>query len=149
MYVFVCVDIREALEEEEDLEQVLTRAFLNLDNALHRHIHRYGNSESHTHTHAPQLPWQQLDIHIYTHTHSRSVSLSLASHLTAGTTATVAMLREGVELVVGSVGDSRALLCRKGRAYKLTHDHTPDRKDERQRSATRLSLSLSHPGYVH
>lgn len=43
------------------------------------------------------------------------------------------MLRDGHELVVGSVGDSRALLCRKGRAKKLTKDHTPDRKDERQR----------------
>ena len=59
--------------------------------------------------------------------------LSAASSLTAGTTATVAVLRDGVELVVGSVGDSRALLCRKGRALKLTHDHTPDRKDEKER----------------
>ncbi|KAL0970610.1 hypothetical protein UPYG_G00244400 [Umbra pygmaea] len=56
-----------------------------------------------------------------------------ASFLTAGTTATVAVLRDGVELVVASVGDSRALLCRKGRAKKLSIDHTPDRKDERQR----------------
>ncbi|KAK0152995.1 Protein phosphatase 1K, mitochondrial [Merluccius polli] len=91
--------LREALEEEEDLEKVLTHAFLNLDKALHRHLCHYGNT----------------------------------SHLTAGTTATVAMLRDGVELVVGSVGDSRALLCRNGRAHKLTHDHTPDRKDERHR----------------
>lgn len=64
-----------------------------------------------------------------------------ASILTAGTTATVAMLRDGVELVVGSAGDSRALLCRKGRARKLTTDHTPDRKDERHRYApTQLLL---------
>ncbi|CAL8241290.1 unnamed protein product [Merluccius merluccius] len=97
--------LREALEEEEDLEKVLTHAFLNLDKALHRHLCHYGNT----------------------------------SHLTAGTTATVAMLRDGVELVVGSVGDSRALLCRNGRAHKLTHDHTPDRKDERHRSAPPLS----------
>lgn len=58
---------------------------------------------------------------------------SPASFLTAGTTATVAMLRDGVELVVGSVGDSRAMLCRKGQATKLSKDHTPDRKDERHR----------------
>lgn len=62
-----------------------------------------------------------------------SLSFSPASFLKAGTTATVAMLRNGVELVVGSVGDSRATLCRKGRANILTNDHTPDREDERQR----------------
>jgi len=50
-----------------------------------------------------------------------------------GTTATVALLRDGIELVVGSVGDSRAMLCRKGKALKLTVDHTPDRKDEKER----------------
>ncbi|XP_020484518.1 protein phosphatase 1K, mitochondrial [Labrus bergylta] len=51
----------------------------------------------------------------------------------AGTTATVALLRDGIELVVGSVGDSRAMLCRKGKALKLTVDHTPERKDEKER----------------
>lgn len=45
------------------------------------------------------------------------------------------MLRDGVELVVGSVGDSRATLCRKGRAAKMSKDHTPERKDERRRYA--------------
>ncbi|TSK22498.1 Protein phosphatase 1K, mitochondrial [Bagarius yarrelli] len=53
--------------------------------------------------------------------------------LSAGTTATVALLRDGIELVVGSVGDSRAMLCRKGKALKLTVDHTPERKDEKER----------------
>ncbi|KAM3857313.1 protein phosphatase Mn(2+)-dependent 1K [Diretmus argenteus] len=98
-YTFMEKYIRDALEEEEDLEKVLTKAFLDVDKALHTHLSYFGN----------------------------------ASFLTAGTTATVAMLRDGAELVVGSVGDSRALLCRKGRAIKLTHDHTPDRKDESQR----------------
>lgn len=56
-----------------------------------------------------------------------------ASLLTSGTTATVALLRDGVELVVASVGDSRALLCRKGKPMKLTTDHTPERKDEKER----------------
>ncbi|KAM9793102.1 protein phosphatase Mn(2+)-dependent 1K-like [Neosynchiropus ocellatus] len=51
----------------------------------------------------------------------------------AGTTATVALLRDGIELVVASVGDSRAMLCRKGKALKLTVDHTPERKDEKER----------------
>ncbi|KAL6110819.1 ppm1k [Pungitius sinensis] len=50
-----------------------------------------------------------------------------------GTTSTVALLRDGIELVVASVGDSRAMLCRKGKALKLTADHTPERKDEKER----------------
>uniref|UniRef100_A0A3B5LCS2 PPM-type phosphatase domain-containing protein n=1 Tax=Xiphophorus couchianus TaxID=32473 RepID=A0A3B5LCS2_9TELE len=53
--------------------------------------------------------------------------------LRSGTTATVALLHDGIELVVASVGDSRALLCRKEHAKKLTKDHSPDRKDERKR----------------
>ncbi|KAL6118306.1 ppm1k [Pungitius sinensis] len=91
--------IRDALEEEDDLEKVLKKAFVDVDEALHTHLSYFNND----------------------------------SFLTAGTTATVAMLRGGVELVVGSAGDSRALLCRKGRANKLTRDHTPDHKDERRR----------------
>ncbi|XP_076023773.1 protein phosphatase 1K, mitochondrial [Genypterus blacodes] len=98
-YTFMEKFIRNALEEEDDLEKVLTKAFLDADKALYTHFSYFNN----------------------------------ASFQTAGTTATVAMLRNGVELVVGSVGDSRALLCTKGKATKLTNDHTPDRKDERRR----------------
>lgn len=65
---------------------------------------------------------------------SRHAHLSAdATLLTSGTTATVALLRDGIELVVASVGDSRAILCRKGKAVKLTIDHTPERKDEKER----------------
>ncbi|XP_068949941.1 protein phosphatase Mn(2+)-dependent 1K [Petaurus breviceps papuanus] len=53
--------------------------------------------------------------------------------LISGTTATVALLRDSIELVIASVGDSRALLCRKGKPIKLTTDHTPERKDEKER----------------
>lgn len=56
-----------------------------------------------------------------------------ATLLTSGTTATVALVRDGIELVVASVGDSRAILCRKGKPMKLTIDHTPERKDEKER----------------
>lgn len=57
----------------------------------------------------------------------------VAPRINPGTTSTVALLRDGIELVVGSVGDSRAMLCRKGKALKLTVDHTPERKDEKER----------------
>ncbi|XP_033465403.1 protein phosphatase Mn(2+)-dependent 1K [Epinephelus lanceolatus] len=98
-YTFMEKFIRDALEDDDDLEKVLKKAFLDVDKALHTHLSYFNN----------------------------------ASFLTAGTTATVALLRDGVELVVGSAGDSRALVCREGQANMLTRDHTPDRKDERQR----------------
>ncbi|KAG2462442.1 protein phosphatase 1K, mitochondrial-like [Polypterus senegalus] len=53
--------------------------------------------------------------------------------LSVGTTATVALLRNETELVVASVGDSPAVLCREGKAIHLIEDHNPRRKDERQR----------------
>ncbi|KAM4052354.1 protein phosphatase Mn(2+)-dependent 1K [Anomaloglossus baeobatrachus] len=56
-----------------------------------------------------------------------------ATVMNSGSTATVALLRDGIELVVASVGDSRALVCRKGKPVKLTIDHTPERKEEKQR----------------
>ncbi|KAJ8388265.1 hypothetical protein AAFF_G00135260 [Aldrovandia affinis] len=91
--------IKDLMAKEEDLELVLSKAFLEIDKALARHLHFSCN----------------------------------ASQQSAGSTATVALLRDGIELVVGSVGDSRALLCRKGKVVKLTVDHTPERKDERER----------------
>lgn len=49
-----------------------------------------------------------------------------------GTTATVA-LRMGNVLYVAHVGDSRAVLCRKGKAVQLTDDHKPNHSAERER----------------
>jgi protein phosphatase 1L len=46
-----------------------------------------------------------------------------------GTTACVALLINGT-VVVGNVGDSRAVLCRGSTAVPLSHDHTPARQDE-------------------
>ncbi|XP_059197943.1 protein phosphatase 1K, mitochondrial [Centropristis striata] len=91
--------IKDRVAEESNLEVVLTKAFLEIDKALARHLHF-----------SPTVPG-----------------------INAGTTSTVALLRDGIELVVGSVGDSRAMLCRKGKALKLTDDHTPERKDEKER----------------
>lgn len=51
----------------------------------------------------------------------------------SGTTATVCLLRNSIELVVGHVGDSRAILCRNGEARLLTIDHDPLRKVEKER----------------
>lgn len=53
--------------------------------------------------------------------------------LRSGSTATVALLRNGEELVIASVGDSRAILCSDGKAILLTNDHTPSCVDEKNR----------------
>ncbi|KAK9822523.1 hypothetical protein WJX74_000939 [Apatococcus lobatus] len=49
-----------------------------------------------------------------------------------GSTA-VMVLRLGSALYAAHVGDSRAVLCQKGRALRLTEDHKPDHPAERQR----------------
>lgn len=113
---------RDALEDDDDLEKVLKKAFVDVDEALHTHLSYFNNGD----TYCNNVITRYNNI---TPPHPPFP----ASFLTAGTTATVAMLRGGVELVVGSAGDSRALLCRKGGANALTRDHTPDRTDERRR----------------
>jgi len=49
-----------------------------------------------------------------------------------GTTAATAFLIEDT-LIVAHAGDSRIVLCRGKKAIELTHDHKPDRKDEKER----------------
>ncbi|KAF8563672.1 hypothetical protein P879_10814 [Paragonimus westermani] len=44
----------------------------------------------------------------------------------SGTTATVVLLRHSHQLIVGHVGDSRALICRGGRIEALTVNHDPN-----------------------
>jgi len=51
----------------------------------------------------------------------------------SGTTATVCLLRNGIELVVAHCGDSRALLCRNGDVVRLTTDHNSNVKAEKER----------------
>jgi len=51
----------------------------------------------------------------------------------SGSTATVCVIRNGAELAVAHVGDSRALLCRKASALQLTDDHEPELDSERER----------------
>lgn len=50
----------------------------------------------------------------------------------AGSTASTAVL-VGDRLLVANVGDSRAVVCRAGKAVPLSIDHKPNRKEERQR----------------
>ncbi len=50
----------------------------------------------------------------------------------SGSTAcTAVLLRE--RLIIGNVGDSRAVICKGGNAVALSTDHKPNRADERQR----------------
>lgn len=49
-----------------------------------------------------------------------------------GSTAVVSVVH-GHNLLLGHVGDSRAVLCRGKTAIELTHDHKPDRADETAR----------------
>lgn len=49
-----------------------------------------------------------------------------------GSTAVVAAIRNGV-ITVANCGDSRAVLCRSGRAVELSHDHKPESPSERRR----------------
>ncbi|XP_037620841.1 protein phosphatase 1K, mitochondrial isoform X2 [Sebastes umbrosus] len=109
--------IKDLVAEESNLEVVLTKAFLEIDKALARHFHFSPNG------------FEALDIP----TDLTQALLVRVPGVNAGTTSTVALLRDGIELVVGSVGDSRAMMCRKGKALKLTVDHTPERKDEKER----------------
>ncbi|KAK3083322.1 hypothetical protein FSP39_019442 [Pinctada imbricata] len=51
----------------------------------------------------------------------------------SGTTATVCLLRDGIDLTVGHVGDTRAILCREGLPIRLTVDHHPDNHTEKSR----------------
>ena len=52
-------------------------------------------------------------------------------HLKGGATATTAFLCAG-RIWVANVGDCRAVMCEGGEAVALTHDHRPDRAEERK-----------------
>ncbi|KAL4231005.1 Protein phosphatase 1K [Mactra antiquata] len=78
------------------------------------------------------------------------VTYSLGTEGSTGTTATVCLLRNGIELVVAHVGDSRAIMCREGESLRLSHDHVPDDQEEAVRikqcggSIVDNSLGVSH-----
>eukprot|EP00250_Pteridium_aquilinum_P014426 c21979_g2_i1 orf=371-1201(+) len=68
----------------------------------------------------------------YQQTDSEFLKSEATHQRDAGTTALSAVL-VGDCLLVANVGDSRAVICRAGKAFQLSVDHRPDKKDERQR----------------
>lgn len=50
-----------------------------------------------------------------------------------GCTANVILVDQMKKLIVANAGDSRAVLCRNGKAVALTFDHKPDNKEEKER----------------
>ncbi|XP_069781834.1 protein phosphatase Mn(2+)-dependent 1K isoform X1 [Narcine bancroftii] len=120
--------IAKCLSQEEDLEIVLTQAFYETDQEFARQVRLSKNGGKSVNNIRSQ--GYTRDCRCW---NKKNLLEELASFLTSGTTATVALLRDSIELVVASVGDSRAILCRKGKHKRLTEDHTPERKDERER----------------
>lgn len=65
----------------------------------------------------------------------RFLDLAQVRKMDDGTTALVALTNDS-EVTVGNAGDSRGLVVREnGKTIPLSHDHKPDRKDERDRIA--------------
>jgi len=64
------------------------------------------------------------------------VEIAESQELRDGTTAVAAYIRHG-QLWVANVGDSRAVLSKKGVAMALSEDHRPDRVSEQQRIENR------------
>ncbi|XP_038060697.1 protein phosphatase 1K, mitochondrial-like [Patiria miniata] len=87
--------------------------------------------------------WNEYDLQVVLKRSFEDLENRFARHLhmdirdpaleNSGTTATVCLLRNGNELVVANVGDSRAILCRKGKAVRLSRDHQPEVDTERER----------------
>ena len=63
--------------------------------------------------------------------HGKKEHLNRAT--SSGSTATVCLLQDNLNLHIGHCGDSRALLCREGQARPLTRDHCPSDAAEARR----------------
>ncbi|KAA3673099.1 protein phosphatase 1K [Paragonimus westermani] len=102
-------------------EPVMERAFLQVNNLMMRHFFHYGTEKC--------MP---CFVHVSA-MHDRQHFIWGRLHFIlarerqwSGTTATVVLLRHSHQLIVGHVGDSRALICRGGRIDALTVNHDPN-----------------------
>ncbi|GFZ08259.1 HOPW1-1-interacting 2 [Actinidia rufa] len=68
----------------------------------------------------------------YSHTDSEFLKSENSQNRDAGSTASTAIL-VGDRLLVANVGDSRAVICKGGKAIAVSRDHKPDLTDERKR----------------
>ncbi|KAI5652493.1 hypothetical protein M9H77_29680 [Catharanthus roseus] len=65
-----------------------------------------------------------------------------------GSTAVTAILMNGEKLVVANVGDSRAIICRKGVAKQLSVDHEPSKEKEKEMIESKGGFVSNIPGDV-
>lgn len=64
---------------------------------------------------------------------------------TASGSTLLAVVLCGPQLLVANAGDSRAVLCRRGRAYNLSEDHKPTTLWERERITVKGALLATTP----
>ncbi|XVE50200.1 hypothetical protein DITRI_Ditri01bG0142800 [Diplodiscus trichospermus] len=65
-----------------------------------------------------------------------------------GSTAVTAILINCEKLVIANVGDSRAVICKNGKAKQLSVDHEPSTKKERERIENKGGFVSNFPGDV-
>ncbi|KAB7495907.1 Protein phosphatase 1K, mitochondrial [Armadillidium nasatum] len=65
--------------------------------------------------------------------HNSILELNSSYSKRTGSTCTICLLKDSLNLVIGYVGDSRALLCRRGAPRRLSDDHCPSNITERRR----------------
>uniref|UniRef100_A0A1J3IZB5 protein-serine/threonine phosphatase n=1 Tax=Noccaea caerulescens TaxID=107243 RepID=A0A1J3IZB5_NOCCA len=65
-----------------------------------------------------------------------------------GSTAVTAMLINGKMLWIANVGDSRAIVCRRGKAEQISVDHDPDDDAERDMIESKGGFVTNRPGDV-
>ncbi|KAF5404938.1 hypothetical protein PHET_01472 [Paragonimus heterotremus] len=112
-------------------EPAMKRAFLQVNNLMMRHFFHYGTVHPvNTLTLEKYTP---CFVHVSVVMPNRHRFISGRVHFIvarerqwSGTTATVVLLRHSHQLIVGHVGDSRALICRGGRIEALTVNHDPN-----------------------
>ena len=98
---------------DKDFQHVIDAAFLELNNSFGRWWVRNGCGNR---LFFPKFVMLHHSFFLY--------NIIVTSNV-PGSTATVGLLHNNIDLYLGHVGDSRALLCRNGKARRLTSDHCP------------------------